>query len=195
MKVYTALGLGSNREYEGLSCPSLLGRAVKELSSYMEEVQISSVYLSRAMYLENQADFYNMVLTGFFDGKPEELLSKINGTEALLGRDRSREVRNGCRSMDIDIELFGLQKISTPCLQIPHPRFCERAFVLKPLLEVFEKNADINSNQGCLGTDVSGGRQLLYGAEFIKTLLQKKELKEQEIRKIIGHDEFLKKYL
>ena len=195
MKVYAVLGLGSNREADGLSCPSLLGKAVKELSSFMEDFEVSSVYLSRAMYLEDQADFYNMAGAGYFEGSAEELLSKINAVEALLGRNRSLEVRNGSRSMDIDIELFGLEKIKTPFLEIPHPRFCERAFVLKPLLEIFERNADKKIKQGCLENQDSQGRQLLYGAEFIKTLLQEENLKKQEIRKFISHDDFLKKYL
>ena len=93
--------------------------------------------------MENQEKFYNMVVSGFVsDCEPDELLKKIHGIEAALGRDRSREIRNGPRSIDIDIELFGNRTVASPTLQIPHPRILERAFVLVPMMEILEKNAD-----------------------------------------------------
>ena len=93
--------------------------------------------------MENQEKFYNMVVSGFVsDCEPDELLKKIHGIEASLGRDRSREIRNGPRSIDIDIELFGNRTVASPTLQIPHPRILERACVLVPMMEILEKNAD-----------------------------------------------------
>lgn len=56
--------------------------------------------------------------------------------EKMLGRDRSREVRFGPRRIDIDILLFGHEKVDEPDLEIPHPRLMERAFALVPLVEV-----------------------------------------------------------
>ena len=64
--------------------------------------------------------------------------------EQKFGRDRSLEVRNGPRSLDIDIELFGNQTVKKENLVIPHERLLERAFVLAPFLEVLQKNADVN---------------------------------------------------
>lgn len=94
------------------------------------------------MYVTNQDDFYNMVLTGFYEGEPRDLLNKIHEVEASLGRNRDNEFRNGPRSLDIDIELFGNRRIVETDLIIPHERIHERAFVLVPLLEVLRNNAD-----------------------------------------------------
>lgn len=96
------------------------------------------------MYYENQQDFYNMVAAGYVndDENPFDLLQKINEIEAKYGRDRTKEFRNGPRSLDIDIELFGNEVICTDNLEIPHKRLSERAFVLIPSLEVLTKPAD-----------------------------------------------------
>jgi len=56
--------------------------------------------------------------------------------ERMLGRDRAREVRFGPRRIDIDILLYGREKIAEPELEIPHPRLLERAFALVPLVEI-----------------------------------------------------------
>lgn len=49
---------------------------------------------------------------------------------------RKRTVAKGPRIIDIDIVLFGESVISTPDLEIPHPRMMERRFVLEPLAEL-----------------------------------------------------------
>ncbi len=138
------LGLGSNQSWNGISPVAILGRAVKELSAVISGMRYSSIYRTRAMYVENQEDFYNMALTGFVPDtlSAHELLQKIHQIEAALGRDRSKEIRFGPRSCDIDIELFGSQTINTPDLIVPHERLFERAFVLVPMLEIFANSAD-----------------------------------------------------
>ena len=60
-----------------------------------------------------------------------------------MGRNRAKEIRFGPRSIDIDIEFFGDSEINDSDLQIPHPRLYERAFVLKPLLEILPKCSDV----------------------------------------------------
>lgn len=135
-----ALGLGSNKKFSGLRPEEILGGAVFELSKILRGVEISSVYRTKAMYVLDQDDFYNMALAGFLDEgiSARDLLEKIHEIEASFGRDREKEIRFGPRPLDIDIEFFGNQKISEPDLQIPHPRLKERAFVLIPLLEVLD---------------------------------------------------------
>ena len=139
MKI-VALGLGSNKKFSGLRPEEILGGAVFELSKILRGVEISSVYRTKAMYVLDQDDFYNMALAGFLDEgiSARDLLEKIHEIEASFGRDREKEIRFGPRPLDIDIEFFGNQKISEPDLQIPHPRLKERAFVLIPLLEVLD---------------------------------------------------------
>ncbi|MBD2256850.1 2-amino-4-hydroxy-6-hydroxymethyldihydropteridine diphosphokinase [Pseudanabaena sp. FACHB-2040] len=65
---------------------------------------------------------------------PEALLRELLQIEASFGRVR-RE-RWGPRLLDLDLILFGDLVLTTPTLQIPHPRMHERAFVLVPLAEV-----------------------------------------------------------
>ena len=138
------LGLGSNTNFHNESSLNLLEKACSALKEIMEDVKVSSVYRTKPMYVEDQDDFYNMVVSGqvLDEENPFEFLKKINKIEADFGRDRTKEIRFGPRSLDIDIEIFGNQKINTENLQIPHPRVKERAFVLYPLLEVLKKNAD-----------------------------------------------------
>lgn len=136
------LGLGSNRQYNGMSCVQILDEAVRKISAFVTNLEKSSIYRTQAMYVTNQDDFYNMVVCGDYSGSCFQLLDDIHSVEASLGRDRSKEFRNGPRSLDVDIELFGSERINAENLVVPHERMTERAFVLKPLLEILHKNAD-----------------------------------------------------
>lgn len=144
------LGLGSNKKLpssleEGsfLHPVEILKNAFEILKYVLKDCSLSSIYKTKAMYVEDQEDFYNAAVFGYFVGTPEELLFKTQAIEALFGRDRTKEFRNGPRSLDIDIELFGNEKIATQNLEIPHPRLHERQFILIPLLDVLKENADI----------------------------------------------------
>jgi len=66
-------------------------------------------------------------------GAPE-LLAALHGIELAHGRERP--YRNAPRTLDLDILLYGDERIDQPALQVPHPRMTERAFVLLPLLEI-----------------------------------------------------------
>lgn len=144
-----ALGLGSNRSFDGRPPVQILGTAVYELKKLLTGLEFSGVYKTRAMYYEDQDDFYNMAVLGYADGDADggergvfELLDAIHKIEARFGRDRSAEIRNGPRSLDIDIELYGGKTINAEDLTVPHPRLKERAFVLVPLVEILAKDAD-----------------------------------------------------
>ena len=139
-----ALGLGSNKSYGGMSCLQILRAAVAELDKLFTGLECSGVYKTRAMYYLDQDDFYNLAVLGYVDDKASafDLLETIHKIEARYGRDRSKEIRNGPRSLDIDIELYGSQTISAENLLVPHPMLKERAFVLVPLVEILAKDAD-----------------------------------------------------
>lgn len=146
------LGLGSNRKLpssleEGvfLHPAEILKKAFSVLQNVLKDCTLSSIYKTKAMYVTDQEDFYNAAVFGYFSGTPEELLFKTQAIEALFGRNRANEFRNGPRTLDIDIELFGNETISTPNLEIPHPRLQERQFILIPLLDVLKDSADIPS--------------------------------------------------
>jgi len=65
---------------------------------------------------------------------PLQLLHWTSRVEAKLGR--RRVTPNGPRTIDIDILLFGNAVVRAPSLEIPHPRFRERRFVLAPLADL-----------------------------------------------------------
>ena len=184
---FTVLGLGSNRSFGGLVPLELLVRACGMLKNlFCSDFCVSSVYISKAMYVEKQADFHNMCVCGFTEFSAGELLSEIHKIEFSLGRNRADEIRNGPRSIDIDIELFGNEKINynnpddkMESLQIPHPRLYERAFVLVPLVELLEvlpENVEIQNKRvfekSLLKTGGQGIRKIVDSADF-KSLLAK----------------------
>lgn len=76
------------------------------------------------------------------------LLDALLAIERTRGRDRSRELRHGPRTLDLDLLAFGdavpggCARIEAPALQVPHPRMHERAFVLVPLSDVAPALAD-----------------------------------------------------
>jgi 7,8-dihydro-6-hydroxymethylpterin-pyrophosphokinase len=63
-----------------------------------------------------------------------QLLTRIGRVERELGRTRT--VRKGPRTIDIDILFYGAAVVETERLEIPHPRIAERRFVLAPLAEL-----------------------------------------------------------
>jgi 2-amino-4-hydroxy-6-hydroxymethyldihydropteridine diphosphokinase len=62
------------------------------------------------------------------------LLRQLQALEHAAGRERP--YRNAPRTLDLDLLLFGDQRIDSPTLTVPHPRMRERAFVLLPLQEL-----------------------------------------------------------
>lgn len=81
-----------------------------------------------------QPDYLNAVIRGETTFDPPALLALLQGVESEFGRVRNE--RWGSRTIDLDILLYGDMRISTPELQIPHPRITERAFVLVPLFDL-----------------------------------------------------------
>jgi 2-amino-4-hydroxy-6-hydroxymethyldihydropteridine diphosphokinase len=85
---------------------------------------------------EGQPRYLNGVLLAETTLAPEALLAVLQGIETRLGRDRSVEVPNGPRPLDLDLLWHGDTVSETDALRLPHPRFEERLFVLEPLLEI-----------------------------------------------------------
>ena len=65
---------------------------------------------------------------------PHEFSDRMHAIEDDMGRVRL--VRNGPRTIDIDLIDFGDVKMDDPELTLPHPRAKERDFVLVPLAEL-----------------------------------------------------------
>ena len=78
--------------------------------------------------------FLNEVVVGTTGISPRSLLEALLAIEQAAGRDRP--FVNAPRTLDLDLILYGDFVIDEPGLQVPHPRFRDRAFVLQPLAEV-----------------------------------------------------------
>lgn len=86
--------------------------------------------------------FLNQVAIFETELDPQDFSCRMHRIEDDLGRVRT--VRNGPRTIDLDLIDFGGMTLSSPGLTLPHPRACERGFVMRPLAE--------------LGVDVDLGR-------------------------------------
>ncbi|MGP1577391.1 MAG: 2-amino-4-hydroxy-6-hydroxymethyldihydropteridine diphosphokinase [Treponema sp.] len=129
------LGLGSNVG----DSRAILSGAAAELRTILHDMRISSVYKTAPQEYVQQDDFFNLVVAGNYAGTPQELFMYTQSIESKYGRDRSKEIKKGPRTLDIDILFFGTQCIqqNNPALCIPHPAIEQRCFVLIPLLELF----------------------------------------------------------
>jgi 2-amino-4-hydroxy-6-hydroxymethyldihydropteridine diphosphokinase len=81
-----------------------------------------------------QGPFLNVAVAGHTLLTPRELLALALRVEAELGRLRT--VKDGPRTLDVDVLLWGSQTIDEPGLRVPHPRLHLRRFVLVPLCEI-----------------------------------------------------------
>ena len=78
--------------------------------------------------------FLNQAAVFESDLSPEDFAARMHAVEDALGRVRT--VRNGPRTVDVDLVDFGGLVRDTPALTLPHPRARERAFVMEPLAEL-----------------------------------------------------------
>jgi 2-amino-4-hydroxy-6-hydroxymethyldihydropteridine diphosphokinase len=126
------LGLGTNlgdRERN-------LGQALDKIAEVIGIIiSRSSVYETEPWGFQSSDQFLNMVIGVDTNLKPSGLLGRLLMIESLLGRLRDGK-QYSSRIIDIDILLYGRQKVDTISLKIPHPRMHERNFVLVPLCEI-----------------------------------------------------------
>jgi 2-amino-4-hydroxy-6-hydroxymethyldihydropteridine diphosphokinase len=125
------LGLGSNVG----DSEALLQSALDHLNGRdLKLLRVSSLYETEPIGLREQRWFLNLAAEFQTELFPKQLLQRIERVERELGR--ARTVRNGPRTIDIDILLYGNSVVKTEALEIPHPRYRERRFTLAPLAEL-----------------------------------------------------------
>lgn len=126
------LGLGSNVG----DSEALLRSALDALNGPdLKLLRVSSVYETEPIGLRDQRWFLNLAAEFETNLFPKQLLHRIHKVEKELGRRRTA-LRNGPRTIDIDILLYGSFVVQTDELAIPHPRYRERRFALAPLAEL-----------------------------------------------------------
>ncbi len=117
----------------------------------------SRLYLSKAEGYAAQPDFVNAVVAISTLLAPRALLEALLDIEARHGR--RREFKNAPRTLDLDLLLYDDLVLHEPGLTLPHPRMCERAFVLQPMLEIAPEQAipGKGSVADCLTALLAGG--------------------------------------
>ncbi len=128
------LSLGSNL---GERLTALQG-AVNTLADTpgVEMVAVSPVYETTPVDSpDGSPEFLNAVLLVDTTLSVHTLLDRCHAVEDAFGRDRSA-VRNAPRTLDVDLVVLGERVAAEGDLVLPHPRAHERAFVLRPWLDV-----------------------------------------------------------
>jgi 2-amino-4-hydroxy-6-hydroxymethyldihydropteridine diphosphokinase len=99
-------------------------------------LRASRLYRTPAWGKTDQPAFVNAaaVLDTQLDART--LLDAMLSIERTFGRDRTANERWSARTLDLDLLLYGEDRIDEPGLHIPHPHLHERAFALVPLVEI-----------------------------------------------------------
>ena len=152
-QVFLAVGSNQGDSFSNISTGiQLLCDPAFHTDSYCPTsfVRSSFLYLTKPMYVLDQAAFWNGAVELETDHDPESLLHRLKLVEEHMGRD-FEQIRNGPRPLDLDILLCYEHTTSdqpsreststpviveTPELVIPHCRLEEREFVLNPLIDL-----------------------------------------------------------
>ena len=130
------VGLGAN-----LGSPLItLSAALVELARLGTLVRVSSLYRTAPVGGPPQPHFLNAAARLHFAGSAELFMRSLLQIERAAGRER-RE-RWGPRILDLDILWINGMHVRESGLEVPHPRLRERAFALRPLLDVAPEAVD-----------------------------------------------------
>lgn len=124
------LGLGSNLGDKRAH----IRQALELLTEQGSLVAVSSLYKTEPVGFKEQDWFLNCAAEFETELPPRQLLEVLKAIEQQLGRER--RIRNGPRTIDLDILLYEDLVIREEGLEVPHPRMHERRFVLTPLSEI-----------------------------------------------------------
>jgi 2-amino-4-hydroxy-6-hydroxymethyldihydropteridine diphosphokinase len=163
------VGIGSN-----LDAPaSQVRRALAALPELPQTrlVLNSSLYGSKPLGPAAQPDFVNAVAALLTQLEAPAFFQALRALEVALGREPPR-VRWGPRRIDLDLLVFGAQRLASADLTLPHPGIVQRNFVLYPLLEVApELNvpgcgrvAELAARADCAGIWRLDGNPITHGA-------------------------------
>ena len=106
------------------------------LAAGLDVIRLSSIYETQPVEYTEQPVFLNLAaeLRGSTLPTPEQTLARLLRIEFALGR--TRDIRLGPRTIDLDLLMFKDEQRDTEFLTLPHPRLHLRRFVLVPLSEL-----------------------------------------------------------
>lgn len=124
------IGIGSNiGDKEGN-----IRNAIKLMKGKCKVLKTSSLYETEPVGYKWQDWFFNCAVEIETKLNPNELLEFLQSIERKLGRIKT--IKNGPRTIDLDILFYDDLIINEKNLTIPHPRLHGRLFVLEPLKEI-----------------------------------------------------------
>lgn len=126
------VGIGSNLG----DSVSRVGAAFEALQAVPQTLLIarSRLYRTRPVGPVEQGNFINAVAGLLTKLTAQQMLEAIRSIEHTAGRVRAE--RWGPRTLDLDLLVFGDQRIESPELTVPHPGIASRGFVLAPLSDI-----------------------------------------------------------
>jgi 2-amino-4-hydroxy-6-hydroxymethyldihydropteridine diphosphokinase len=119
--------------YEGLG--SNLGdreATIRRAADLIGAARLSPLFETEPWGFHDQPAFLNAAAEVETRLAARAFLTHLLDVERRLGRERVGP-RWGPRTIDLDLLLFGDERISEPGLEVPHPLMLERRFVLEPL--------------------------------------------------------------
>ncbi len=135
------VGLGAN-----LGEPrAAIEEACRQIDALSPIVRRSSLWRTAPVGGPSQPDYVNAAVLLRWSKPPLALLTELLAIETRLGRVRT--VRNGPRTIDLDILWIEGVVVEEPTLVVPHPRLAVRAFAIGPLLEVMPDARDPTTNE------------------------------------------------
>jgi 2-amino-4-hydroxy-6-hydroxymethyldihydropteridine diphosphokinase len=127
------IGVGSNLDDPRAQLLSAFAKLAQIPAT--RAVLTSPIYRSQPFGPVKQPDFANAVVGILTQLAPRDLLAHLQAIELAQGRPREHE-RWGPRVIDLDLLVYGQQRLAEPELTVPHPGIVERNFVLYPLADI-----------------------------------------------------------
>ena len=137
--VFLSMGSNMGDKNENLSKAVIMIQNLENTFITLE----SSIYRTSPLYNSDQSYFLNKVVQIKTKLNPYKLFKKMKSIEKMMGRCIENS-HNFPRIIDIDILTYGDLNISTYNLTIPHPKICERRFVLEPWCEIAPNHTIVN---------------------------------------------------
>lgn len=159
------ISLGSNMGQSS----DIIWQAKEQIASLegVLELAFSSLYKTKPVGYLFQDDFINAAMLIKCDLEPLELLHRLQHIEQL--HKRVRTIKNGPRTLDLDIIAISNYTHADSTLTLPHPRMHERAFVLIPCAQIAPDfivpghNMSIDSLKAKLSDEDLNSVELLHG--------------------------------
>lgn len=127
-----AIAFGSNLEDRDTQ----IRTAAHQIAQILDNFRLSTIIETAPVGtgLEHDPPYLNAVAVGESDRPTREIFEALRAIERDAGR--TRPYQGAPRTLDLDLILAGDEVVEEGDLQVPHPRFRDRLFVLDPLAEI-----------------------------------------------------------